>query len=66
MLRHLPNALCVLRMLLSVPVAMLLAKEQYMLTLWVFAFAAVTAAWTAFSAKLFKLGAASLVSLLIP
>jgi cardiolipin synthase len=53
MLRHLPNALCILRMLLSVPVAVLLANEQYMLTLWVFAFAAVTDGLDGFLAKRF-------------
>jgi cardiolipin synthase len=54
MLRHLPNALCVLRMLLSIPVAVLLVQQQYTLTLWVFAFAAVTDALDGFLAKRFN------------
>src|SRR5687767_7640096 len=53
MLRHLPNALCVLRMILAVPVAWLLARDQYGATLGVFAFAAVTDALDGFLAKRF-------------
>jgi cardiolipin synthase len=53
MLRHLPNALCILRMLLAVPVAWLLADDEYLLTLLVFAFAAVTDALDGFLAKRF-------------
>lgn len=54
MLRHLPNALCVLRMLLSIPVAVLLVQEQYALTLCVFAFAALTDGLDGFLAKRFN------------
>jgi cardiolipin synthase (CMP-forming) len=54
MLRHLPNALCVLRMLLSIPVVWLLVHKQYTLTLWVFAFAAVTDGLDGFLAKRFN------------
>jgi cardiolipin synthase len=53
MLRHLPNALCILRMLLAIPVAMLLARNAYVATLWVFAFAAITDALDGFLAKRF-------------
>src|SRR5690606_15556167 len=42
MLRHLPNALCVFRMLLVVPIAVLLAREEYGITMWVFGLAALT------------------------
>jgi cardiolipin synthase len=41
-MRHIPNALCVLRMLLVVPIAWLLNAGEYKLTLWVFAFAGLT------------------------
>jgi cardiolipin synthase len=54
MLRHLPNALCILRMLLAIPVAWLLARDKYAETLWVFAFAAVTDALDGFLAKRFN------------
>jgi cardiolipin synthase len=53
MLHHLPNALCVLRMLLAIPVAWLLMRGEYEVTLWVFAFAAVTDALDGFLAKRF-------------
>jgi cardiolipin synthase (CMP-forming) len=53
MLRQLPNALCVLRMLLAIPVAWLLTKDLYIATLEVFAFAAVTDALDGFLAKRF-------------
>jgi len=53
MLRHIPNALCILRMLLSVPVAMLLTRGNYELTLWVFAFAAITDGLDGYLAKRF-------------
>ena len=42
MLRHIPNTLCVLRMLLVVPVAWLLVHDEFGATLWVFGFAAAT------------------------
>lgn len=54
MLRHLPNALCVLRMLLAIPVVWLLLNDEYEITLWVFAFAAVTDALDGFLAKRFR------------
>lgn len=50
-LRFIPNALCVLRMLLVVPVAWLLARGEFQLTLWVFAFAAATDGLDGFLAK---------------
>lgn len=53
MLRQLPNALCVLRMLLAIPVAWLLARDEYIATLWVFALAALTDALDGFFAKRF-------------
>lgn len=52
-LRFIPNALCIARMLLVVPVAWLLAHEQFKLTLWVFAFAAATDGLDGFLAKRF-------------
>ncbi len=54
MLRHLPNALCVLRMLLAIPVAIWLVRGEYRITLAVFAFAAVTDALDGFLAKRFN------------
>jgi cardiolipin synthase (CMP-forming) len=53
MLRHIPNALCVFRMLLVVPVAWLLARGEYWTTLWVFAIAAATDGLDGFLAKRF-------------
>jgi cardiolipin synthase len=50
-MRHIPNALCILRMLLVVPVAWLLNAGEYQLTLWVFAFAGVTDGLDGFLAK---------------
>jgi len=50
-MRHIPNALCILRMLLVVPVAWLLNEREYQLTLWVFAFAGVTDGLDGFLAK---------------
>lgn len=41
-MRHIPNALTVLRMLLVVPIAWLLSAGEYRLTLWMFAFAGLT------------------------
>ena len=52
-LRHIPNGLCVLRMLLVIPVTVLLLREEYVLTLWVFALAAVTDGLDGFLAKRF-------------
>ena len=53
MLRHLPNALCVLRMLLAIPVAWMLAHDEYGATLALFGFAAITDALDGFLAKRF-------------
>ena len=53
-LRWVPNALCVLRMLLAAPIAWLLLRQQYQLTLAVFFFAAVTDALDGFIAKRFN------------
>lgn len=52
-MRHLPNALCVLRMLLVVPVAWLLIQGEYQPTLWLFGFAAATDGLDGFLAKRF-------------
>jgi cardiolipin synthase len=52
-LRHIPNALCVVRMLLVIPVTWLLLQREYVGTLWVFAFAAVTDGLDGFLAKRF-------------
>src|SRR5690348_9098653 len=41
-MRHIPNALCILRILLVVPIAWLLVTDNYRLTLAMFAFAAMT------------------------
>lgn len=53
MLRHIPNALCVFRMLLVAPVAWLLARGDYSTTLWVFGVAAATDGLDGFLAKRF-------------
>ena len=53
-LRFLPNALCVLRMLLSVPVAWLLCRGDYGMTVVVFFIAAVSDAADGFLAKRFN------------
>lgn len=50
-LRFIPNALCILRMLLVVPVAWLLAHGEFRTTLWLFALAAATDALDGFLAK---------------
>lgn len=50
-MRHIPNALCILRMLLVVPIAWLLHAGEYKLTLWVFAFAGFTDGLDGFLAK---------------
>lgn len=52
-MRHLPNALCILRMLLLVPVAWLLHDEEYRLTLAVLGVAAATDALDGFLARRF-------------
>src|SRR5262245_41511755 len=52
-MRHIPNALCVLRILLVAPVAYLLSEGEYRLTLWLFAFAAFTDGLDGFLAKRF-------------
>jgi cardiolipin synthase (CMP-forming) len=52
-LRHLPNALSILRMLLAIPVAMLILREQFALTFVVFGFAAFTDALDGALAKHF-------------
>lgn len=51
MMRHIPNALCVFRMLLVVPVAWLMSRGEYWTTLWVFAIAAATDGLDGFLAK---------------
>jgi cardiolipin synthase (CMP-forming) len=50
-MRHIPNALSVLRMLLVAPVAWLLARGEYQSTLWLFGFAAATDGLDGFLAK---------------
>jgi cardiolipin synthase (CMP-forming) len=50
-MRHIPNALCILRMLLVVPIAWSLNAGEYQLTLWVFAFAGLTDGLDGFLAK---------------
>lgn len=50
-MRHIPNALCILRMLLVVPVAWLLVSDHYRLTLGLFAFAAATDGLDGYLAK---------------
>lgn len=54
MMRHIPNALCVFRMLLVAPVAWLLAEGRYWETLWVFGVAAITDGLDGFLAKRFS------------
>jgi cardiolipin synthase len=50
-LRFIPNALCILRMLLVVPVSWLLVQHDFVLTMWIFAVAAVTDGLDGFLAK---------------
>lgn len=50
-MRHIPNALCVLRMVLVVPVMWLLLQGEYRLTLWLFGIAAATDGLDGFLAK---------------
>jgi len=52
-LRSIPNALCILRMLLVVPVAWLLLNKDFRATLWLFGFAAATDGLDGFIAKRF-------------
>src|SRR6187402_1027957 len=54
MLHHIPNALCVLRMLMAIPVAILLVREAYDTTLLVFGLAAITDGLDGFLAKRFN------------
>lgn len=53
MLHHIPNALCVLRMLMAIPVALLLARGVFDVTLVVFGVAAITDGLDGFLAKRF-------------
>jgi cardiolipin synthase (CMP-forming) len=53
MLHHIPNALCVLRMLMAIPVALLLARGRFDVTLIVFGIAAITDGLDGFLAKRF-------------
>jgi cardiolipin synthase (CMP-forming) len=50
-MRHIPNALCILRMLLVLPVAWLLIHGDFGGTLWVFGLAAITDGLDGFLAK---------------
>jgi cardiolipin synthase (CMP-forming) len=50
-MRHIPNALCVLRILLVAPVAWLLTRGEYQSTLFLFGFAAATDGLDGFLAK---------------
>jgi cardiolipin synthase len=50
-LRFIPNALCILRMLLVVPVMWLMIRQEFAATLWLFAFAAATDGLDGFLAK---------------
>ncbi|MGH8176347.1 MAG: CDP-alcohol phosphatidyltransferase family protein [Steroidobacter sp.] len=50
-MRHIPNALCVLRMLLVAPIAWLLTRGDYHSTLWLFGFAAATDGLDGYLAK---------------
>jgi cardiolipin synthase (CMP-forming) len=53
-MRHIPNALCILRMLLVAPVAWLLMRGEFRATLAVFAFAAATDGLDGYLAKRFN------------
>ena len=50
-MRFIPNALCILRIGLVVPVAWLLTRHEFRMTLWLFAFAAATDGADGFLAK---------------
>lgn len=52
-LRWIPNALCVLRMFLVIPVIWLLLQGEFSLTLWLFGFAAATDGLDGYLAKRF-------------
>lgn len=52
-LRHIPNALCIMRMLLVAPVAWLMTRGDFDSTLWVFGIAAVSDGLDGFLAKRF-------------
>jgi cardiolipin synthase len=52
-LRWIPNALCVLRMLLVIPIIWLLLRGEFTLTLWMFGIAAATDGLDGFLAKRF-------------
>lgn len=52
-LRLIPNALCVLRMILVIPVIWLLLRGEFVGTLWIFGFAAATDGLDGFLAKRF-------------
>ncbi|HLS81974.1 MAG TPA: CDP-alcohol phosphatidyltransferase family protein [Steroidobacter sp.] len=52
-MRHIPNALCALRMLLVAPVVWLLVRAEYGSTLWLFGIAAATDGLDGFLAKRF-------------
>jgi cardiolipin synthase len=52
-LRFIPNGLCIARILMLPPVAWLLVREEFALTLWVFAFAAASDGLDGFLAKRF-------------
>jgi cardiolipin synthase len=54
MLHHIPNALCVLRMLMAIPVAILLARGSFDATLVVFGLAAVSDGLDGYLAKRFN------------
>ena len=53
-MKHIPNALCILRMLLVAPVAWLMVRGEFRATLAVFAFAAATDGLDGFLAKRFN------------
>jgi cardiolipin synthase len=53
MLRFIPNGLCIARMLMLPPVAWLLVQQQYAITLWMFAIAALSDGLDGFLAKRF-------------
>jgi cardiolipin synthase len=54
MLHHIPNALCVLRMLMAVPVAILLMRGEFDATILVFGLAAITDGLDGYLAKRFN------------
>lgn len=52
-LRHLPNVISSLRILLTVPIAMSLERQHFIVTLWLFGLAALSDALDGFLAKRF-------------